>query len=392
LKKKYIENVFGKEIYFSIILIFTTFLIFLLLDGGSFFNEYTYKASLYIWVLSFIFLGNYLFNNMKIKLIYSIFLNGALLFVYLTSSTYYPSFIIDFFIKYGDKFDFLKASDMLSLFVVTLYFNNRYLIKKYKYTYEYFFVISSIYMPLFIFKSRGAALGVLIYLIIEFINIKKNLNFTKAKMLLMILLCILLFYISTSLIIESDLSEETGIALVGDLLEVKQSSPKYLLSFYFISDIDDLQSFKFLDNGRLFSSDGNINWRLQIWQDVLIDSLEDSSFINGSGFNEKIPAMNNPLYTGRDGMNEYVHNYFVNIYARGGLVHLLLFLFFYFKLVKSNKKHTTQKDFVIFTTPFLIVSLFDSSMSSPHFPLVFFFFIGSFFSKMEVDLTKEKKG
>ena len=65
MKKKYIENVFSKEIYFSIILIFTTFLIFLLLDGGSFFNEYTYKSSLYIWVLSFIFLGNYLFNNMK---------------------------------------------------------------------------------------------------------------------------------------------------------------------------------------------------------------------------------------------------------------------------------------------------------------------------------------
>ena len=141
-----------------------------------------------------------------------------------------------------------------------------------------------------------------------------------------------------------------------------------------------MQSFKFLDNGRLFSSDGNINWRIQIWQDVLIDSLEDLSFIYGSGFNEKIPAMNNPLYTGKDGMNEYVHNYLVNIYARGGLVHLLLLVFFYFKLVKSNKMHTTQKDFVVFITPFLIVSLFDSSMSSPHFPFVFFSFLLEVFS------------
>ncbi len=376
-KKQFIEKAFGEEIYYSIILIFTTFSILLLLNGGSFFNEYTYKASLYIWALSFIFIGYFLFNNLKVKLTYFIFLNGALIFTYFSSTVYYPTFLIDFFVKYGDKFDFLKASHMLTLFVVTLYFNNRYLIKKYKYTYEYFLIISSIYMPLFIFKSRGAALGVSIFLISELFNIRKKLNFSKVKILIMVLISVFLFYFSTSLIIESDVSEEKGLALVGELIEVKNSAPKDIFSFY-------------VNNGRLFSSDGNINWRLQIWQDVLIDSFEDFRFLKGVGFNDKIPVMNNPLYSGKDGTNEYVHNYLVNIYARGGILHLGLFIFLYFKLIKTNKKQTTQRDFLIFIIPFLIASLFDSSMSNPHFPLVFFFFIGSFFSNMDVDLTKQK--
>ena len=42
-KKKYIEKGFGIEIYYLIVLIFSTFSIFLLLNGGSIFNEYTYK-------------------------------------------------------------------------------------------------------------------------------------------------------------------------------------------------------------------------------------------------------------------------------------------------------------------------------------------------------------
>ena len=378
-KKQYIEKAFGKEVYYLIVLIFSTFSVLLLVNGGSFFNEYTYKASLYIWVLSFIFIGYFSFNNIKIKLVYFIILNGALIFSYLTSTIHYPTFLINFFVKYGDKFDFLKASHMLTLFVVTLYFNNRYLIKKYQYTYEYFLIISSIYLPLFIFKSRGAALGVLIFLIAELFNIRKNLNFTKVKIALMILISAFLFYFSTSLIIENEVSEEKGLALVADLIEVKNSTPKDLFSFY-------------VNKGRLFSSDGNINWRLQIWQDVLIDSFQDLRFLKGVGFNEKIPAMNNPLYSGRDGTNEYVHNYMVNIYARGGVLQLGLFMFLYFIFIKTSKKQITQRDFVIFILPFLVASMFDSSMSNPHFPFVFFFFIGGFFSNMDVDLTKQKKG
>ena len=33
----------------------------------------------------------------------------------------------------------------------------------------------------------------------------------------------------------------------------------------------------------------------------------------------------NSVRSGLDGLNENVHNYFVNILARGGLVHLLIF-------------------------------------------------------------------
>ena len=50
---------------------------------------------------------------------------------------------------------------------------------------------------------------------------------------------------------------------------------------YVISDIDDLKAFEFLDKGRLFSTDGNINFRLQIWQDVLLDSFEQFRYLIG---------------------------------------------------------------------------------------------------------------
>ena len=75
---------------------------------------------------------------------------------------------------------------------------------------------------------------------------------------------------------------------------------------YVISDIDDLKAFEFLDKGRLFSTDGNINFRLQIWQDVLLDSFEQFRYLIGVGYSEKIPAMLNPWYSGIDGTNEYV--------------------------------------------------------------------------------------
>ena len=42
--------------------------------------------------------------------------------------------------------------------------------------------------------------------------------------------------------------------------------------------------------------------------------------------------------SGNDGTNENVHNFFVNIYARGGLIHLFLYLsFLLFCLNLQNK-------------------------------------------------------
>ena len=65
--------------------------------------------------------------------------------------------------------------------------------------------------------------------------------------------------------------------------------------------------------------------------------------LKGYGYNEIIPVMTDPTAPGRlgwDGLNENVHNYFVNVLARGGLPQFLIIFFFQFfcnfrKILKS---------------------------------------------------------
>ena len=65
------------------------------------------------------------------------------------------------------------------------------------------------------------------------------------------------------------------------------------------------------------------------WQDVIEDSVQEQSYIYGIGYKNKIPAMEDPSRSGRDGTNENVHNFLINNYARGGIVYLLLTAYFF---------------------------------------------------------------
>ena len=50
---------------------------------------------------------------------------------------------------------------------------------------------------------------------------------------------------------------------------------------------------------------------------------------------QKIPAMEDPSRSGYDGTNENVHNYFINIMARGGLLHLIIISIMYYLFLKK---------------------------------------------------------
>ena len=86
--------------------------------------------------------------------------------------------------------------------------------------------------------------------------------------------------------------------------------------------------FLYIVDGRIYSDDGNANWRLQIWQDVIHDSIQKKNYIYGIGYKDKIPAMDDPSRSGYDGTNENVHNFLINNYARGGIIHLFLTTYF----------------------------------------------------------------
>jgi len=394
LSNKNLVNIFfEKNTYLITYLIFIYTFLYILINYKSIFNTYTYKYSSYIWLLSYIFLGGVLVKYLKFNFRHLIILNFTLLGTYILSAVYYPEFIINFFKIYSDKFDFLKASDILVTFVLTVFLNNRYLNKKYKYSNEYFFLLCAFFLPLFIYKSRGATIAVAIFILLEFLQIKKTINFSVPKRIFIAVICILLFYLSSYLMVDAEVeyNEILNSDVISELLETKNTSVESFLSFYLIKNIDDLMAFNFLDDGRIFSSDGNINFRLQIWQDVLLDSFENDRIFFGVGFFEKIPVMNNGWYAGADGKNESVHNYFFNIYARGGLIHLVLFIVFYWYLFKSSKKIIGNNDLIIFSTPLLVVSMFDASMSTPHFPFLFSLCIGCILINMGVDLNKDKR-
>ena len=96
------------------------------------------------------------------------------------------------------------------------------------------------------------------------------------------------------------------------------------------------------------SKDNTTNWRLDIWQDVFEDLNNKNLIIYGYGHNEIIPVMTDPSAPGRlgrDGLNENVHNYFVNILARGGHFNLLLSLPFIFLYCKYQKENLAVMEF-----------------------------------------------
>ena len=109
----------------------------------------------------------------------------------------------------------------------------------------------------------------------------------------------------------------------------KKETRKAFLSFYF-------------QDGRIMSIDNTTNWRLDIWQDVIEDLNNKNQFLLGYGYNEIIPVMLDPSAPGRlgrDGLNENVHNYLINVLARGGFFVALLIIYFHYSYIKIwNKK------------------------------------------------------
>ena len=111
-------------------------------------------------------------------------------------------------------------------------------------------------------------------------------------------------------------------------------------------------------------------------QDIFEDTYLKKIVLKGYGYNIKIPAMEPAYRSGNDGTNENVHNFFINIYARGGLIHLLLYLSFFIVLFKSAAQNNRLKSLAVVFIPLILTSFFDASMENAHYPLIFYFLIG----------------
>ena len=219
-------------------------------------------------------------------------------------------------------------------------------------------------------KSRGASIAFLLlisFLIYELIKLKKSKNFY----ILTIFLSFLIFVLSAFIVSKSPLDLEE----IDDKI-IYVSTSRYEKPVQNTPQVIDDYPILYTEGRRLFSSDGNLNWRLQIWQDVFQDTYLKNAVFSGYGYNNKIPAMEPEYRSGNDGTNENVHNFFVNVYARGGLIHLLLYLSFFVILFRSAEQNNRLKILAMFFVPLIFTSFFDASMENAHYPLIFYFLMG----------------
>ena len=371
-KNNYFRENLGSRFIFSYLLLVFYFFIFNLINSANFLDLYLYKSSVYIWYISFMFFGFIIFKNIEITKNFFYFGYFGLLIQFIYNVIYYPNFLTQFFNQYSDKTQFLKGAEIAIFFIVVTFFANKY--SENGPLVDLFVLSSSIYIPLIFFKSRSAAIALFIYIVVMVYRKKKYFFENLKKTSILFLISIVLFLTTSHFLVDNTFEvQETPEAVV------QVFKHKYIVSNTF----DDEVPFFYIYEDRLYSADGNLNWRLQLWQDIFMFAEQNNEIMFGQGFHVRPLVFNNFIYSGLDGLNENSHNYFLNIFIRGGIFGILLVLYFFYNMLKITKVNFNNFEFLIFFLPLVFISMFDGSMENPYFAIVFYFFVSSFFTSVK---------
>ena len=354
-----------------------SFFVVVLINRNFTFDLSSLRNSSFVWSIGYFFIGYYLVN--RINKYYLLAASSLVLFAsYFITFINYPNFIMDFFISFGDKFQFIKAADTLLLQIV---FN--FLVKTMHFDTKFEFITClftlSLFLPYFFVQSRGSVLGALIYLLFNLYSYRRYIINNYFRSLILIIFSGLLFYGSSFLISGISYSDEYNPESIQEVNEIlidevvtKKDVPKGFLTFYFA-------------DGRIHSYDNTTNWRLDIWQDLVEDLYKKNKILFGLGYEGIFEIMLDPTAPGRlgrDGLNENVHNYFMNIFGRGGIFQLSIFLYLYLNIYRFWKqKGYSTNSFYTLILPLLVVSSLDVTMEGVQFPLIFFSFLGYYVSE-----------
>jgi len=338
---------------------------------------YVYKTSSYFWIFGIYFISTYFLLGEKNQNLIIKAPSYILIIVYSFTTIKYPDLIHDFLIRYSDKFDFHKGAEILLIFVVANLLNLKFMKKNNSTT--YLFISTGLFLPLFFYMSRGATIACLIFFIT---CLAREYKFIIAnyKSTFIVFIFTIGIFIFSAVNITSDIffgflndndssivSEEvTPISIESSVTNVlEQKNYSGILSFYF-------------QDGKIFNAEVNANWRLILWQEIIYDLDVKNLFLVGYGYSEIIPAMLSADNNGIDGTNENVHNHFVQILARGGIVHVFLIASLYLLFIRIYYNNHHNLKIVDFMLPIIFVSLFDTSMESVRFPTVFLFYLAFF--------------
>ena len=385
LKKKNIFAEINLSVLYTYISILLFFLFNLILTNSSLLNTYTFKSSSYIWTFGFFFLGYIFYRHNNYNKRFHYFLVGTLIYLYFYSIYGIPFEYVQKILLYSDKFEPHKGSDIMIIFVSTLFVFNRIINNK-RIGLEVFLLFSTSFLPLILFKSRASFIAILIFILFE-LNFYKNesikASFKRNILIFIILLIVFIqsvFLVSGSTFLET--SQENFISEVEYGLEyitTYRADPddEVFRLFYIAEDVLGTRT------TRIFSTDNNLNWRLQIWQDVLYDLKSKNSIFTGYGYKDIIPAMERIDRQGLDRLNENVHNYLITLIARGGLITFTQFIILFIALLSSYKKLYGRYMILPFFVPIFFNTLFDVTMENSHFPLIFYFVLGMMFNKLK---------
>jgi hypothetical protein len=398
VQPKNIRNFIGFQYQFKcFLLLLTLFLISLYTNQGNLLDVYSYRSSSYIWTISIIFFSFTLLNNSDTKKYHKYIFSISLPITYFFSTIHYPKIFMNFFLNFSDTWDFVKASDILLAF--TLANTSNYLLFKNKFNSFFYFCISSaVLLPLFLYMSKGSFFPTVVFIMMFLIIYFKTIRLEKLKSLLVVLLSVVLFILSTYEV-WGNLNFEKGQIV----LQQEDSFLKLDTLGRGLSDIADqkdtvdvfasLYIAKYSGYNRLYSTDMMLDWRLQIWQDVTRDlfwyseyyenpinyklirnelSERNYKYLTGFGYNEMFSAMNHWERQGNDGSNENIHNYFFNVLGRGGILQLLTICIFIITMMIDIKDKKLRNIFIITLVPVYLTSFFDASMESLRFPFVLY--------------------
>ena len=349
-------------------LIILSFFIVLIISGSQIFDLYTYKSSSYIWTTSIFFLGilYYKYSSVDMDKILVKLLNPVLFVAYLMQVFIIPDSLVNFFLSISDKFEPHKGSDLTLLFVITFLLNDKYY-KNHRFFSTYYVLFSSLYLPFLYYKSRASFIAVFLFIIFQFLK-NRNIYFKQTSLLkiaLILVVSVIIFLQSVFWV------RQSGIIVI---YEARENVVK-LVEHRTKTFVKESPGLFWISDGKLRTADGNLMWRLDIWQDIIYDLSDSDKVLFGYGYDDIIPVMKweNGYRLGLDGLNEHVHNNWFNIFARGGLFQLIFYFLFYYFIVSIFYKKKKNLEILFLILPILFVSFFDSSMENS-FPFCTIFF------------------
>ena len=368
-----------KEILSLTKYLFLSFLIVNFFTYTDLFNKFTYKNSSYLWTVAFIFVGFIFFGGFFTRNKFYILVAGIII-IYIFGTGSYPDIFQNMFRGYGDKFTFVKASDMLLAIVVSNIIALNLLSRK---SANFYFIFSvTTFLPLLIQMSRGTAVAVGIF---AFLYIIFNLRyyFKLKNLLVLILLRPLVFLISTFRVTQYNFSDISVDELETVVIQSASTEVQKIkrLDNRNSDEIDPFWSF-YVNDGRLISTDGTFNWRLNIWQDQYEYQKSINKSFFGYGYNVLLPVFDlqvdsqNIWNIGHDQQNRHVHNYLVNVYSRGGLFQLTLIIGFHLGLYIYYYKKFNNHGILLMFIPLMFNSMTDITMEGVQFPINFYLIYG----------------